>query len=163
MRKTLVLGLALMALAAACGTEEEQEDAAGATTALTDTAGMTDTEELLEEAEEALDDALTLDLEEQNNSGIAGTVAFSPTSDGAVEVEIELDGSEGGAHPAHIHPGACAISIRRRSARSENVVDGDSKTTIERRGRASSPASTRSTCTTRGTPTSTSRAPTCDQ
>ena len=56
MRKTLVLGLALMALAAACGTDEEQEDAAGATTALTDTAGLTDTDELLDDAQEALEE-----------------------------------------------------------------------------------------------------------
>ena len=131
MRKTLVLGLALMALAAACGTEEEQEDAAGATTVLTDTGMLTETDDLLDEAEEALEDALTLNLQEQNDSGITGTVEFSPTSDGTVEVEIELDGSEGGPHPAHIHPGSCADLDPVPKWPLRNVVDGKSKTTID--------------------------------
>jgi hypothetical protein len=129
-RKTLVLGLALLALAAACGTDEEQEDAAGATTALTDT-GLTETDDLLDEAEEALEDALTLDLREQNNSGITGTVEFSPTSEGTVEVEIELDGSQGGPHPAHVHPGSCADLDPTPKWPLNNVVDGKSKTTID--------------------------------
>ena len=130
MRKTLVLGLALMALAAACGTDEEQDDAAGATTALTDT-GITDTDDLLDDAQDALKDALTLDLQEQNDSGITGTVAFTPTTDGKVEVEIELDGSEGGPHPAHIHPGSCADLDPVPKWPLRNVVDGKSKTTID--------------------------------
>jgi hypothetical protein len=129
-RKTLVLGLALVALAAACGTDEEQEDAAGATTALTDT-GLTDTDELLDDAEEALEDALTLDLREQNNSGITGKVEFSPTSEGTVEVEIELDGSQGGPHPAHVHPGSCAQLDPVPKWPLNNVVNGRSKTTID--------------------------------
>lgn len=131
MRKTLVLGLALMALVAACGTDEEQEDAAGATTALTDTGALTETDELLEEAEDALNDARTLDLKEQNNSGITGTVEFSPTSEGKVEVEIELDGSEGGPHPAHVHAGSCADLDPAPKWPLNNVVDGQSKTTID--------------------------------
>ena len=131
MRRTFVLGLALMALAAGCGTDEEQDDAAGATTVLTDTGMLTETDDLLDEAEEALEDALTLDLQEQNNSGITGTVAFSPTSDGTVEVEIELDGSDGGPHPAHIHPGSCADLDPAPKWPLTNVVDGKSKTTID--------------------------------
>jgi hypothetical protein len=120
-----------MAFAAACGTDEEQEDAAGATTALTDTGALTETDGLLEEAEDALDDALTLDLKEQNNSGITGTVEFSPTSEGKVEVEIELDGSEGGPHPAHVHAGSCADLDPAPKWPLNNVVEGRSKTTID--------------------------------
>ena len=131
MRKTFALGLALMALAAACGTDEEQDDAAGATTVLTDTGAITETDELLDEAEEALEDALTLDLQEQNNSGITGTVAFTPTSDGKVEVEIELDNSGAGPHPAHVHPGSCADLDPAPKWPLNNVVDGKSKTTID--------------------------------
>ena len=130
MRKTLVLGLALMAFAAACGTDDEQEDAAGATTALTDT-GVTNTDDLLDEAQDALKDALTLDLQEQNDSGITGTVAFSPTSDGKVEVEIELDNSGAGPHPAHVHPGSCADLDPAPKWPLNSVVDGKSKTTID--------------------------------
>lgn len=131
MRKTFALGLALMALAAGCGTDEEQDDAAGATTVLTDTGMLTETDDLLDEAEEALEDALTLDLQEQNNSGITGTVEFSPTSEGTVEVEIELDGSDGGPHPAHVHPGSCADLDPAPKWPLTNVVDGKSKTTID--------------------------------
>ena len=130
MRKTLVLGLALMAFAAACGTDEEQDDAAGATTALTDT-GITNTDDLLDDAQDALKDALTLDLQEQNDSGITGTVAFTPTSDGKVEVEIELDNSGAGPHPAHVHPGSCADLDPAPKWPLNNVVDGKSKTTID--------------------------------
>src|SRR5687767_11893635 len=120
-----------MALAAACGTDEEQEDAAGATTALTDTTVLTETDDLLEEAKDALEDALTLDLQEQNDSGITGTVAFSPTSEGRIEVEIEVDGSDGGPHPAHIHPGSCADLDPTPKWPLRDVVDGKSKTTID--------------------------------
>jgi Cu/Zn superoxide dismutase len=129
-RTTIALGLALVALAAACGSDDDEDDAAGATTALTDT-GLTDTDDLAEDAEDVLEGALTLDLQEQNNSGITGEVEFSPTSEGDVEVEIELDGSEGGPHPAHIHPGSCADLDPTPAFPLTDVVDGRSETTVE--------------------------------
>jgi hypothetical protein len=125
MRTTIALGLALVALAAACGSDEEQDDAGGATTALTET------DDALDSGEAFLEDLLTLELQEQNDSGITGEVAFSPTSEGNIEVEIELDGSEGGPHPAHIHPGSCADLDPTPKWPLENVVDGRSKTTID--------------------------------
>ena len=135
MRTTLGLfavALATVSLAAGCGSDEEQDEAREATTVVTDTAGAADTaEEVLEEAEEALADALTLELREQNNSGITGTVEFSPTSADTVEVEIEVDGSAGGPHPAHVHPGSCADLDPTPKWPLNNVVDGRSKTTIE--------------------------------
>ena len=70
-------------------------------------------------------------MQEQNNSGITGTVEFSPTSDGTVEVEIELDGSDGGPHPAHIHPGSCADLDPAPKWPLTNVVDGRSETTVD--------------------------------
>lgn len=131
MRKTIALGLALVALAAACGGDDDEDDAAGATTALTDT-GLTDTEDLEDEAEDALEGlGLTLDLQEQNDSGITGEVEFSPTSEGQVEVKIELDGSEGGPHPAHIHEGSCADLDPQPAFPLEDVVDGRSETTVD--------------------------------
>ena len=130
MRKTIALGLALVALAAACGSDDDEDDAAGATTALTDT-GLTDTDDLAEDAEDLLEGALTLDLQEQNDSGITGEVEFSPTSEGEVEVEIELDGSEGGPHPAHIHPGSCADLDPTPAFPLTDVVDGRSETTVD--------------------------------
>jgi Cu/Zn superoxide dismutase len=133
-RKSTIVAalLAACALAASCGSDDDQEEAQDATTALTDTAGAADTvESVLDEAEEALEDALTLDLREQNDSGITGTVAFSPTSENTVEVEIELDGSAGGPHPAHIHPGTCANLDPTPKWPLNNVVGGKSKTTVE--------------------------------
>ena len=126
MRKLIALGLALVALTAACGSDDDEDDAAGATTALTDTEGLTD------ELDDALEDAaLTLDLQEQNDSGITGTATLSPTSDGEVEVEIELDGSEGGPHPAHIHEGTCADLNPAPAFPLTDVVDGRSETTVD--------------------------------
>jgi hypothetical protein len=130
-RNLIALGLALVALAAACGSDDDADDAAGATTALTDT-GLTDTEGLTDDAEDALEGtALTLDLQEQNDSGITGEVEFSPTSEGDVEVEIEVDGSDGGPHPAHIHEGTCDDLNPSPAFPLTDVVDGRSETTVD--------------------------------
>jgi Cu/Zn superoxide dismutase len=127
--RVALVTLALALLGGGCGGDDEQDEAREATTAITDTAGL---EETLEETVgEALEDALTLDLQEQNDSGITGTVEFSPTSEGQVEVEIELTGSEGGPHPAHIHAGNCADLDPTPKWPLEDVVDGRSKTTID--------------------------------
>jgi oxalate decarboxylase/phosphoglucose isomerase-like protein (cupin superfamily) len=121
------LGAALLA-AAGCGSD----DAAEVTTGLTDTEGAAETlEDVTEEAGDVLPDALTLDLVEQNDSGISGEVELSPTSEGQVEVEIEVDGSDGGPHPAHIHAGTCADLDPTPEFPLEDVVDGRSETTVE--------------------------------
>ena len=129
----ILLLLAVALIAAGCGGDEEQDAAQDATTALTDTAGAAETlEDAVTEAEEALEGVeITLDLDEQNGSGITGTATLSPTSDGQVEVEIELDGSDGGPHPAHIHLGSCADLDPNPAFPLEDVVDGRSKTTVE--------------------------------
>lgn len=128
----LVLLLTIAVATAACGSEDVEEEAREATTALTDTGGAAETaEDALEDVESAIRDALALDLEEQNNSGITGTVEVTPTSEGAVEVEIKLDGSEGGPHPAHIHPGTCENLDPEPQWPLEDVVDGRSKTTVD--------------------------------
>ena len=133
MPKLILLLLAVALIAAGCGGDEEQDAVQDATTALTDTAGAAETlEDAVTESEEALEDVgITLDLDEQNDSGITGTATLSPTSDGQVEVEIELDGSEGGPHPAHIHQGSCADLDPNPAFPLEDVVDGRSKTTVE--------------------------------
>jgi hypothetical protein len=124
--------LAAALIAAGCGSDEDEDAAQDAATALTDTAAAEETvEDVLTEAEEALEDAeLTLDLQEQNSSGISGTATLSPTSDGGVEVELEVDGSEGGPHPAHIHEGSCADLDPNPAFPLEDVVDGRSETTV---------------------------------
>ena len=133
MTMRIVLLLAAALLAAGCGGDDDQDALEGATTALTDTEGAEETiEEVLTEAEEELEEAeLTLDLQEQNSSGISGTVSLSPTSDGQLEVEIEVDGSDGGPHPAHIHEGSCADLNPEPAFPLEDVVDGRSETTVD--------------------------------
>ena len=125
--------LAVAVLAAGCG-GDDAEDAAGETTAaLTDTEAAEETiEEVLTEAEDALEElALTLDLEEQNDSGIGGTVELSPTSEGTIEVEIELTGSDGGPHPAHIHRGSCTDLDPNPAFPLDDVVDGRSESDVD--------------------------------
>ncbi len=78
-----------------------------------------------------LPDSLTLALMEQNGSGITGEVELSLTSEAQLEVEIELDGSEGGPHPAHIHQGSCADLDPNPAFPLEDVVDGESDTTLD--------------------------------
>jgi hypothetical protein len=131
MQRKLVLAVPLVALAlvaAGCGSD----DAADVQTGLTNTEEAAQTlDDALEGAESVLPDGLTLELAEQNDSGISGTVSFAPTSEGAVEVEIELEGSDGGPHPAHIHPGSCADLDPTPAFPLEDVVDGRSETTVE--------------------------------
>lgn len=125
------LAVALLA-AAGCGGDDAADDVAEATTGLTDTGEAAETlEDALDDAETTLPDGLTLTLEEQNDSGISGEVALSPTSEGALEVEIELDGSDGGPHPAHIHEGSCDDLNPEPAFPLEDVVDGESETTVE--------------------------------
>ena len=133
MRMRIVLLLAAALLVAGCGGDDDQDALEGATTALTDTEGAEETiEEALTEAEDELEEAeVTLDLQEQNSSGISGTVSLSPSSDGQLEVEIELDGSDGGPHPAHIHEGSCADLDPEPAFPLEDVVDGRSETTVD--------------------------------
>lgn len=132
MRKmTIVLAAALglvLLVAAGCG----GDDAADVTTEVTDTGEAAETvEEALDDVETALPDSFTLQLAEQNDSGISGEVELSPTSEGQLEVEIELDGSDGGPHPAHIHRGSCADLDPNPEFPLEDVVDGESDTTLE--------------------------------
>jgi hypothetical protein len=137
MRIMLLLAAAL--IAAGCGGDDEEDAVQDAATALTETGDAQETlddagetlEDVLTEAEDALEDALTFDLEEQNDSGISGTVELSPTSEGQLEVELELDGSSGGPHPAHIHEGSCADLDPEPAFPLEDVVDGRSTTTVE--------------------------------
>lgn len=128
-----ILVLLTLVLLAGCGSDEEQDAVEGATTALTDTSGAAETlDDALDEAEDAIEGLeFTIDLDEQNGSGITGTATLSPTLDGTVEVEVELDGSDGGPHPAHIHEGSCADLDPTPAFPLEDVVDGSSATTVD--------------------------------
>jgi hypothetical protein len=128
-----IAAAALAAIPVACGSDEDEDAARDATTALTDTDGAVETaEDLVESAEDELSDALTRDLEEQNDSGITGTVELEPVDTERIRVRIELNGSPAGAsHPAHIHPGSCANLDPTPAYPLENVVGGESETTLD--------------------------------
>jgi hypothetical protein len=129
-----VLGLVLatLAVASGCGSDEEQDAARDATTQLTDTEGVQETlEDLAESVESEVDQALSLDLEEQNGSGVTGTVKLEPLSQDETRVTISLQGGKsGGSHPAHIHPGTCAQLDPKPQYPLDNVVAGRSETTV---------------------------------
>src|SRR5947209_19661631 len=55
----------------------------------------------------AQEQATTLQLVQQNNSGISGTATFTP-SGGGVRVDLKVNGAGAGPQPAHIHEGTCA-------------------------------------------------------
>ncbi len=120
-----------------CG--DDDEAGGGDTTVTVDTSVTVDTEELeedveeaIETGEEALEETLTRDLEEQNDSGISGTVRLEPVSEEDVRVTIEVTGGEEGAsHPAHIHPGTCEDLDPNPAYRLDNVEGGRSETTVD--------------------------------
>jgi hypothetical protein len=122
-RTFAALLLAVLIVVPACGGEDADE--------LEDiTTAVTDTESAVETGEELLEDALTIDLEEQNDSGISGTATITPTAMDEFDVLIELDGSGAGPQPAHIHPGSCAALDPSPKFPLTNVEDGRSETTV---------------------------------
>jgi hypothetical protein len=114
----------LIAVVPACGGEdtEELEDVA---------TEITDTESAVDTAEELLEDAFTIDLEEQNDSGISGTATITPTGTDEFEVLIELTGADAGPQPAHIHPGTCADLDPTPKYPLTSVENGNSETTVQ--------------------------------
>jgi hypothetical protein len=134
-KTTLILALLLLLTGglAACGGDDGEDAARDAATAVTDTAGAQETlEDAIDTVEGQVTDALTRDLEEQNGSGISGTVELEPQSQDQIRVTIELEGDEAGAsYPAHIHPGSCANLDPKPEYPLENVQDGTSETTVD--------------------------------
>lgn len=107
-----------MLIAAGCGSEENA--------ATTDpAAGAEDT------ATTADEQPITVELEEQSDSGISGTATVEPAAEGEVTVRIELDGADDGTpQPAHIHSGTCNELGGIRYPL-EDVEDGTSETTVD--------------------------------
>jgi len=52
--------------------------------------------------------SVTLNLVQQNNSGITGTATLTEMPGGKLRVEIKVNGAGAGPQPAHIHGGSCA-------------------------------------------------------
>ncbi len=119
-----VVLLSAVALAACGG--DEAGDIADVTT------GVTDTGSAVATGEELLEDALTVDLEEQNGSGVSGTATLTPADVDQVEVVLDLSGGEEGVvRPAHIHPGTCEDLDPTPQYPLANVEDGKSETTVD--------------------------------
>ena len=85
--------------------------------------------------------SMTYTLNEQNNSGVSGSIKFEQRKNGATLVTIMLSGTmAGGDHPAHIHdgsvssPGGIAISLSNvdgaTSMSMTNVTMKDDQTAI---------------------------------
>ena len=85
---------------------------------------------LFADAALALDDAVTVQLEAQNNSGQTGTATLLPEGD-KTKVVIELFNMPAGvAQPAHIHLGSCDNLDKAPKWNLEAVKDGRSVTVV---------------------------------
>ena len=140
-RIALVLTAATAVIAAAgCGGDDAEQAADEAVTqaesvvsqAETAIAGATDEAATVTgEAGQALEDGLTVDLQEQNGSGQSGTATFTVNDDGALHVSIMLSPTSSEPQPAHIHKGTCDNLDPNPAFPLENVVDGKSETDVD--------------------------------
>ncbi len=60
--------------------------------------------------EGAAQQSMTIQLNEENDSGVSGTAMLMPMGSGT-QVEVQLQGSPGGPHPIHIHRGNCGPTL----------------------------------------------------
>ncbi len=82
---------------------------------------------------DAGEDTVTIDLEEQNGSGVSGTVRLEADGD-QTRVTIEADDMGGDAttpRPAHIHAGTCDDLDAVPEYPLEDIVDGKSETLVD--------------------------------
>ena len=79
----------------------------------------------------AQDKPVTVNLSPQNASGERGTATLTPQGD-KTEVVIKLAGVPNGVQqPAHIHDGSCANLDPKPRVPLQNVVGGNSTTTLD--------------------------------
>ena len=101
-RRFAVLALSVGVMSAgmaACGDDNSVE---GAVDTATEQVGS-----VADDARDAIAGSdVSLDLQEQNGSGVTGTVTLTGDGD-QTRVTVDLEGAPG-AHPAHIHEGTCA-------------------------------------------------------
>lgn len=75
------------------------------------------------------EEALMLELMEQNGSGQSGTATLTTVGDGRTRIVLELANAGQVAQPAHVHPGACD-DLGPPVAGLESLVDGRSATIV---------------------------------
>src|SRR6266446_1822226 len=78
----------------------------------------------------AAQQATTLQLVQQNNSGISGTATFTP-SGGGLTVDLKVTGAGAGPQPAHIHGGTCSQLNPTPQYTLSPVTNGQSTSTIQ--------------------------------
>ena len=79
----------------------------------------------------AQDKPVTVNLSAQNASGESGTATLTPQGD-KTQVVIKLTGApDGTQQPAHIHDGSCAKLDPKPRVPLQNVVGGNSTTTLD--------------------------------
>ncbi|MDP9371383.1 MAG: hypothetical protein M3Q65_02780 [Chloroflexota bacterium] len=77
-------------------------------------------------------DTLTIQLNEQNNSGQSGMAELMDMGDGMTKVVITIrSGAAGVAQPAHIHMGTCATLDTAPKYPLTNVMNGHSETMVK--------------------------------
>jgi LPXTG-motif cell wall-anchored protein len=78
----------------------------------------------------AAQQATTLQLNQQNNSGISGTATFTSAGSG-LRVQINVTGAGAGPEPTHIHPGTCSQLDPTPQFTLTSVANGTSTTDIQ--------------------------------
>ena len=78
----------------------------------------------------AQEQATTLQMVQQNGSGISGTATFTPAG-GGLRVDIQVSGAGAGPQPAHIHPGSCGQLDPTPQFTLASVANGQSTTNIQ--------------------------------
>lgn len=71
-----------------------------------------------------------LELQQQNDSGVIGTVTLTSAGEDRTLVEILVDPNGHPDMPAHVHPGSCDAPVPQPMFPLENVRDGVSSTEI---------------------------------
>ena len=125
-----VLGVAV-ALAGCGGDDVEGAAEDAATQAQTAVEGATDdVASVTSEVGQAVDNGLTVQLNEQNGSGESGTATFTINDDGTTHVALQVTGGGTDPQPAHIHEGTCDDLDPQPAYPLADVVNGSSETDV---------------------------------
>ena len=126
--KSALLVLAILALAlgvAACGGDD---DSAGEPVA--EQSDDASSESTSDAGESGGGGSITVDLAEQNGSGISGTATLTETM-GTLDVFVSLDGDDGSSpRPIHIHAGTCG-ELGDVVYGLTDIMDGSASSTVE--------------------------------
>jgi hypothetical protein len=122
---------AAVALAGCGGDDVEGAAEEAATQAQTAIEGATDEiASVTSEVGQAVDDGLTVQLNEQDGSGESGTATFTINDDGTTHVVLQVTGGGTDPQPAHIHEGTCDDLNPQPAFPLKDVVNGSSETDV---------------------------------